>query len=236
MVLFRENSCAERVGRIVSRTGTTRCRTIGPPSSSVVTRCTVTPADLHAVLECLSLRIHAGERRAEATDGCSGCDWEKPRSSAGPSTRMNPARHTNPTLSSEAPSPARGRSHRVKANRDGSDRWSRYPARRARIETASILTIGDHNCDGGVETPLRDRVDQRLQIAAATGDQDTQPAIRGTGIHASRSPRRFPATTSRDSPRRLAGSTRGDLADEPAKRCITGPPGRGTRRSGRCPC
>src|SRR6188508_1263725 len=46
------------------------------------------------------------------------------------------------------------------------------------IETASILTIGDHNRDDGVETPIRDRVDQRLQIAAATGDQHTQSTAR----------------------------------------------------------
>ena len=48
-----------------SRTGTAACSTIGPASSSAVTRCTVAPATFDAVLERLALRVDAGKRRQQ---------------------------------------------------------------------------------------------------------------------------------------------------------------------------
>ena len=45
--------------------GTAACSTIGPPSSSDVTRCTVAPVTRHAVLERLPLRVEAGKRRQQ---------------------------------------------------------------------------------------------------------------------------------------------------------------------------
>ena len=69
-MLLDQDARGERLGVSSSRTGTAACRTIGPPSSSPVTRCTVAPADLHAVVERLPLRVHARERRAAATGGC----------------------------------------------------------------------------------------------------------------------------------------------------------------------
>ena len=97
MVLFRENACRQRVGRIGLEDGYDALqddRTAIELGRHKMHRDT---GDLDAVLECLSLRIHAGKRRQKRRMDVQDRDWEKPRSSARPSTRMNPARHTTST-------------------------------------------------------------------------------------------------------------------------------------------
>ena len=103
VVLLDENPRGQRVGRIVSRTGTARCTTIGPPSSSAVTRCTVTPLDLHAVLECLPLRVDDRETTAAATGGCSESRLGNASISGAPEHTHEPGEaHTAATSLAEA--------------------------------------------------------------------------------------------------------------------------------------
>ena len=46
LVLLDEDPGRQRLHRVVARTGTAACSTIGPASSSLVTRCTVAPVSL----------------------------------------------------------------------------------------------------------------------------------------------------------------------------------------------
>ena len=59
-MFFDQDPRRQRVRRIVVFTGTAACRTIGPASSSGVTRWTVAPLDAHAVFERLALRVEPG--------------------------------------------------------------------------------------------------------------------------------------------------------------------------------
>ena len=51
------------------------------------------------------------------------------------------------------------------------------------FEPAGILLIGDDHRDSGVEPPLGDRIDDRLKIASAAGEEYAQPAVNGVGSH-----------------------------------------------------
>jgi hypothetical protein len=54
----------------------------------------------------------------------------------------------------------------------------RLDARRAgALERTGSLDIGDDDRNRCVEALLRDCIDQRLQVAATAGDEDTEPAI-----------------------------------------------------------
>ena len=44
------------------------------------------------------------------------------------------------------------------------------------LEALGILAIRDHERESGVEAAIRHGIDERLQIAAASGDQHADPA------------------------------------------------------------
>jgi hypothetical protein len=46
--------------------------------------------------------------------------------------------------------------------------------------------IRDHNRDRGVEPPVTDGVDQRLQIASTPGNQHAEAPVNGVGGHLTR--------------------------------------------------
>ena len=52
------------------------------------------------------------------------------------------------------------------------------PASRARCRPGRLGPIGNHDRDGGVETPVGNRVDHRLEVGSASGDQDSEPTAR----------------------------------------------------------
>ena len=68
------------------------------------------------------------------------------------------------------------------------------PASRARCRPGAAGAVRDDDGDGRVEPPRRDGVDDRLQVAAASGDQDADRARPRRGVTRT-APTRSPATT-----------------------------------------
>ena len=57
--------------------------------------------------------------------------------------------------------------------------YQRLDARLTRaLEPAGVVLIRDDDRNRRVEPPLADRVDQRLQVAAAPRDQYAEPAVK----------------------------------------------------------
>src|SRR5688572_4641038 len=48
------------------------------------------------------------------------------------------------------------------------------------LEPAGVLLVGNDDCNGGVEPALGDGIKDRLQIAAAAGDEHAEPSVGGT--------------------------------------------------------
>jgi hypothetical protein len=51
------------------------------------------------------------------------------------------------------------------------------------FETRCVWPIRDHYHDSGVEAAAQGRIDQRLQIAPATGNKNSQSAMTISGVH-----------------------------------------------------
>ena len=169
----------QRLGGVVVEHRHRACMTIGPASSSGVTKCTVTPVTLDAVFERLALRVHAGKRRQQRRDGCSGSRCGNAAQNAGPSRRMNPARQTSstPRVANRRDERAIVRlARRVVAVRHHERLDARRPARaRARARRRDSRSRPRSRA----QPPRLDRLDNRPQIAAAPGDQDGDG---GTGL------------------------------------------------------
>src|SRR5688572_25510378 len=60
------------------------------------------------------------------------------------------------------------------------------PRRAPPFQPARVFDVRDDDGNRRIESPVADRVDERLQVAAATGDENAQPAINGVGGHFSR--------------------------------------------------
>ena len=151
-------------------TGTSACATIGPPSTSGVTKCTVQP------WRSARRRARAGayrcpDRRAAATDGCSACGRRSAATKSAPRMRMKPAS----TMRSGSPRSIASASAASNAARDANARWSTTAvampcARRTRVPRRRA--VADHLRDRAVDRAGVDGVDQRGQVGAAAGDQD----------------------------------------------------------------
>jgi hypothetical protein len=48
------------------------------------------------------------------------------------------------------------------------------------VQASRIRTIGDHDRDSRIEAPITGRVDQRLEIAASTRNENAQPTVHST--------------------------------------------------------
>ena len=90
---------------------------------------------------------------------------------------MKPARQTRPT--SRDVQFAHERAIVVVARRPAAMADGQTPRcrRAAPFQPGRILSIGDDDRDRGVEPPVANGVDQRLQVAAASRDQDAKAAI-----------------------------------------------------------
>ena len=97
----------------------------------------------------------------------SGNAWMK----TGLSRRMKPARQTRPTWRASSRRPGRGRT----SSRLGYSRWLRHnvsmPARRARSSPGASARLEIDDADARIERAGGHRVDDRLQVAAATGNE-----------------------------------------------------------------
>ena len=106
-------------------------------------------------------------------------------SSAGPTRRMNPARHTGVTPRAQV---VRDRAIVGVAIREvaRADDQRLDPGVARALKSLRVCAIGDHDRDRRRELARRNRVDNRLEIAAAPEDQDARAALRvfhrGSGI------------------------------------------------------
>ena len=106
---------------------------------------------------------------------------------------MKPARHTRSTsglaqLRRDRPVERRASRKRLVIDHAGGEAGRRARASRP----GGVGAIGDDERDRGVERPVRDRVDDRLQVAAPAGNQNAQPAIHGRPAYADSRRRRRP--------------------------------------------
>jgi len=51
------------------------------------------------------------------------------------------------------------------------------------FETRRVWPIRDHHHDSGIEVAAQGRIDQRLQIASATGNKNSQSAMTINRVH-----------------------------------------------------
>ena len=145
-------------------TGTAACATMGPASSSGVTKCTVAPLTFtpcSSACRCASTPGKDGKQRGvDIQDGIG-----KRVAEAGPSRRMNPARHTRLDLRRSSASHQRpvvrgarriGRDAASPASRCPRPRRAPGPRRRACSKSRGAMRR--------TESPGSNGVDQRLQV------------------------------------------------------------------------
>ena len=206
-------------------TGTAACNTIGPPSSSGVTRCTVQPATF---TPCA--RAWAGASVPGKAGSSDGCTFR-----TGPvnfarnpalKRRMKPARHTSRTsrVEQRVGDPLVERlARRPSGVRNHQRLDPRLPGPGQRRRAGDVR---DDDRDRGVEPAAVDGVDQRLEVRTAARHQDADSAATGRVRHIGRR-----ACRRRSGPRPPA-----------TLRPREGAPSRVThrqrprRRSARCPC
>src|SRR6188768_3178329 len=182
-MLFRENPCGERVDRIRLQDGHDALQDDRPSIELGRHEMHGHAGNLDTVFEGLSLRVHAWKRRQERwmdIDDAIG----KGSDHLGAQHAHEPgeAHHIHAALlklpyQRAVVIIARGPTAMTYA--DGFDTRASCP-----LEAACSLAIGDHNRQIGVEAPFTHRIDQRLKIAAATGNEHSQSTARdGSRAH-----------------------------------------------------
>jgi len=133
-------------------------------------------AHLDAMRKCLTLRIDAGERREER--------WMDIQDGIG--IRLEQRRPDEPHIAGQTD---KAHAASLQLPDDGAivivarrpstmtDNDRLDPSSTRTLEASGIVAIGNDAGDGRLEPAITDRVDERLKIAPAPRDQDTQPAI-----------------------------------------------------------
>ena len=218
-----QDPCGQAVDRIVGSTGTAACSTIGPPSSSAVTRCTVAPLTARRA-RAPALRVEARERGR--SDGWMFRMRLRKRLEQRPAHQPHEAGQAHQVDIARLEL-AHDRAHRTRrgcrsfwTQADGLDaRLARAssPAASGRLEITTAIAASSRR------DAIASMIDWRFDAAA--GDQDAEPPI-----HAVYRTSPWPATTrpivtTPCSPPCLSRWTTLSQASGVAQ-----------RRSARCPC
>ena len=118
------------------------------------------------------LRVDAGKGREQRGVDVQDGVRERRRAAARPTSRMNPARQTSVTACRASSGRERGVVVVARAERAMVEH-ERVECRRlrARDKPAGVRLVGDDDGDARVETAALHGVDERLQVAAAPGDE-----------------------------------------------------------------
>jgi hypothetical protein len=139
-------------------------------------------ADLHAVGDGLPLRLEAGKRRQQRRMDVEDRIRKRVEERRADDAHITGQAHQTDIACAQL---ARQRLVVVDPGRPAAMADAdRLDPRRARaLERAGAFDIRDHDGNRRVEASVCDRVDERLQVAAAPGDEHAETAINGVGGH-----------------------------------------------------